>query len=71
MKTAHEPKISAVCPLCGTTYHEPPALSRADGESLICPDCGIREALTVIGVAPEEQEKILEIIHDHTRKYYT
>jgi hypothetical protein len=27
--------------------------------------------LTVIGVAPEEQEKILEIIHDHTRKYYT
>jgi hypothetical protein len=27
--------------------------------------------LTVIGVSPEEQEKILEIIHDHTRKYYT
>jgi hypothetical protein len=27
--------------------------------------------LTTIKVEPEEQEKILEIIHEHTRKYYT
>ena len=67
MKAPTEAKISAVCPLCGATYHERPALSRADGESLICPDCGIREALASIGIEPDEQEKILQKIHEHTR----
>lgn len=67
MKTTNNAKISAVCPLCGETYNAPPALSRADGTSLICPDCGIREALAAIGVPTEEQEKIINIIHDHTK----
>ena len=67
MKTPHEAKISAVCPFCGKPYRERPALSRADGESLICPDCGIREALASIGIEPDEQEKILQKIHEHTR----
>lgn len=44
-------------------YSEPPALSRKDNMTLICPDCGTREALTEIGVAAEEQEQIIEIIH--------
>ncbi len=52
-----------VCPLCGKTYAEPPALSRTDNETLICPDCGTRQALESIGIGPEEQEKILDIIH--------
>jgi len=52
-----------VCPLCGATYSEPPALSRTDNETLICPDCGTRQALADIGVDEEEQEKILSIIH--------
>ena len=52
-----------VCPLCGTTYAEPPALSRTDNETLICPDCGTRQALESIGISAEEQEKILSIIH--------
>ena len=69
MKTPTEAKISAVCPICGETYNAPPALSRTDGTSLICPDCGIREALTYIGVPTEEQEKIIATIHEHTRKY--
>lgn len=69
MKTTTEAQIFAVCPICGETYNAPPALSRADGTSLICPDCGIREALTSIGVQPEEQEKIIATIHEHTRKY--
>lgn len=51
------------CPLCGKTYSERPALSRKDSQTLICPDCGTREALESIGVGPEEQEKILETIH--------
>lgn len=52
-----------VCPRCGQMYAEPPALSRVDNETLICPDCGTREALESIGVKPDEQEKILETIH--------
>ena len=54
---------SRVCPLCGQTYGEAPALSRTDNETLICPDCGTRQALESIGVSAEEQEKILAIIH--------
>ena len=56
-----------ICPRCGATFDNPPALSREDGKTLICPDCGIREALTSIGVTPEEQEKILETIHQHRK----
>ena len=51
------------CPRCGKTYTERPALSRTDNKTLICPDCGTREALDSIGVGAEEQEKILETIH--------
>ena len=35
----------ARCPKCGSWYTEPPALSRTDNETLICPECGMREAL--------------------------
>lgn len=66
MKTPTNAKISALCPLCGTTYYERPALSREDGETLICPDCGIRQALDSIGIKPEEQEKILATIHENS-----
>ena len=52
-----------VCPLCGKTYAEPPALSRTDNETLICPDCGTRQALESIGISAEEREKILSILH--------
>ena len=59
---------TAVCPLCGRLYHGHPALSRADNETLICPDCGTREALQSIGVDADEQERILETIHRHTNR---
>ena len=52
-----------VCPLCGKTYGEPPALSRTDNRTPICPDCGTRQALESIGISEEEREKILAIIH--------
>lgn len=57
----------AVCPRCGKPYHEHPALSRVDNETLICPDCGTREALESIGVSAEEQDSILETIHRAAR----
>lgn len=53
----------SVCPRCGRSFCEPPALSRLDNETLICPDCGTREALDSIGVKPDEQEQILAAIH--------
>ena len=56
-----------ICPICGQIYHEPPALSRADGKTQICPDCGTREALDSIGVGNEDQEKIINTIHQHTK----
>lgn len=56
-------RITAVCPICGATYHERPALSRMDNETLICPDCGTREALASIGVGRAEQDAIIAIIH--------
>ena len=63
MKTEIEERI---CPKCGSTYTEYPALSRTDNKTLICPDCGIREALESMEVSKEEQEKIISIIH-HSR----
>lgn len=58
-----EETMNRICPVCGREYHEPPALSRTDNETLVCPDCGVREALGSIGVGEAEQEEILGIIH--------
>lgn len=65
VKVSHEEKRA--CPICGKTYAEHPALSRKDNKTLICPDCGVREALASIGVELEEQEKIIMIIHGAKR----
>lgn len=56
-----------ICPNCGKPYREAPALSRLDNATLICPDCGIREALASLDIAAEEQEAILDTIHRHER----
>ena len=59
-------KETRICPLCGIEYHGVPALSRIDNQTLICPDCGTREALESIGISKEEQDKIVSIIHRST-----
>ena len=51
------------CPICGRSYTGHPALSRTDNETLICPDCGTRQALASIGVDEKEQEEIIATIH--------
>ncbi|MGN0148621.1 MAG: hypothetical protein ACI4C7_00035 [Clostridia bacterium] len=56
-----------VCPKCGQEYTGRPALSRTDNKTLICPDCGTREALENIGVGEAEQNEIVEIIHRSMR----
>lgn len=52
-----------ICPKCGKQYDGHPALSRVDNETLICPDCGTREALATLGIDEKEQEDILHTIH--------
>lgn len=52
-----------ICPKCGQVYSKPPSLSRMDNKTLICPDCGTREALATLGIDIEEQEEILKVIH--------
>ncbi len=52
-----------ICPKCGQEYTGHPAISRTDGETLICPDCGTREALESIGVEGDEQDRIIDAIH--------
>ena len=56
-----------ICPRCGQAYYEAPALSRIDNQTLICPECGTREALESIDIGQEEQEEILAIIHRQGR----
>lgn len=63
MKEDTSTPVFRICPKCGRRFHEAPALSREDNETLICPDCGTREALESIGVDSTEQEKILAAIH--------
>ena len=56
------------CPKCGKVFAGQPAVSRADNRTLLCPDCGTREALESIGVDKDEQEEILATIHSHTEQ---
>ena len=52
------------CPKCGKLFSERGAVSRVDNITIICSDCGTREALESIGVDETEQEKILDTIHN-------
>lgn len=52
------------CPICGKEYREPPAISRKDNETEICPDCGTLEALEAVGATQETKDKVLMIIHE-------
>ena len=52
------------CPKCGKLFSERGVVSRLDNVTIICSDCGTREALESIGVSAEEQEKILDTIHN-------
>lgn len=55
------------CTQCGKEYTAVPALSRSDNRTLICPDCGILEALAGLGIEETEQEQILGLIHQSAK----
>lgn len=56
-----------ICPKCQKGYRGRSAVSRADNATLICPDCGAKEALESMGVGADEQNKILKIIHKYSK----
>lgn len=60
--------MKRTCPLCGKEYTGYPALSRKDNATEICPDCGTRESLEIMGVRESEIEKILDTIHQCVEK---
>lgn len=60
--------IKVICPMCGQEYTGHPSLSRTDNQTLVCPDCGTREALVDIGLPNDEIEKIIATIHEHQAK---
>ena len=59
-----------MCPVCKETYARPPAVSREDNKTLICPSCGVREALLQIRMPKERIEDIVrqlkEFENEHT-----
>ncbi len=48
-----------ICPKCGKAYQGYPALSRVDNKTEICPDCGVREAMTSAGMSIGSQLDVL------------
>ena len=55
--------IKTICPKCGKKYTGAPALSRLDNTTLVCPECGTREALESIGLPEREIEDIVAVLH--------
>ena len=53
MRLKHKVRI---CPKCGKTYCEEPALSKKDNRTSICPDCGMKEALEAAGLYYKEKD---------------
>lgn len=51
------------CPICGKKFSEPPALSRVDDHTLICPRCGTREALQSAGFSEDTIHLFLAFIY--------
>lgn len=56
------------CPKCRRYYHSYPALSRIDNRTYICPECRVREALSLFGLSAQEQEEILIDLRKETFK---
>ena len=51
--------MTAICPKCGREYNCPPAISREDNETEICPVCGVVESLAPLQISDEEKERLI------------
>ena len=59
--------VRKICPVCGGPLTAHPALSRRDNKTKVCPDCGIREALSDFGM-DEAKEEIIALVHKKVSK---
>lgn len=59
MATVPTVPTATICPKCGREYSAPPAISRKDNKTEICPVCGMVEALELLAISDEERERIL------------
>lgn len=54
-----------ICPKCGRKFDRLLALSREDNKTMICDDCGVKEALDVIPsqyMSPQEKERAAVLV---------
>ena len=56
-----------ICPKCGKTYAERPAISRIDN-SEICPECGALEAIDAAGWSEEEKEEGMRLVRESLKE---
>lgn len=61
------------CPKCKKHYMEPPALSRVDKKTGICPLCATKEALDAAGITEGSslRKAVLETAAKHMRPCYS
>lgn len=57
------------CPICGQDYSSPPAVSRIDNKTPICPSCGVRQALSAAGIDADAQTGIISLIEEKQAEY--
>lgn len=62
-------KITRICPVCGREYTEPPALSRIDNKTDICPDCGMMEALAAMSRCNSPAERTRKAVYATGNKW--
>lgn len=54
-------EVERVCPKCGKGYSNPPAISREDNKTEICPECGVREAMETVGLEEMTEDVLAKI----------
>ena len=57
-----------ICPICKKEYSAPPALSRKDSKTEICPICSTKEALKAAGF--EEEDSMFKSVVETVEKAY-
>lgn len=55
------------CPKCGREYTAPPALSRVDNKTNICPICGAQEALEAAPLSDKQKADVLAAIEENEK----
>lgn len=54
--------VEKICPVCGRTYTDRPAISRRDNMTEICPECGTHEALIDWEIARGTRKSFVPVV---------